>query len=506
MLVRGRVAVRLPASGAPSRRTAGLGQAPRLLRVESVQRYSAVRDDALGDLDLVGVQQALAAGQVSGDELTAAALQRAHEANEVLNAVVYWIDPPLQPGPDAPPAPFAGVPSFIKDNEDLAGTPTTHGSRAVPRTIRAETSDFISQYAELGFTVLGKTALPEFGLTASTESLVNGPTRNPWDLSRTPGGSSGGSAALVAAGVVPIAHANDGGGSIRIPAACCGLVGLKPTRHRLVLPVDSKNLPVKIATQGVLTRTVRDTIAYFHEQESRFPTLEAIGHIDGPSTRRLRIAVCVGGVGGLPVAADVAAATLDAGLACERLGHDVEEIPMPFGHGLGRDFLRYWAALAFMLKAGGKSLFGPDFDPSQLEPLTLGLAQFFGTIAERVPASIYRLRQFQTEYEALFENFDVLITPVLGRQPPHIGTLSPSKSFHEHMVEVLRFASFTAVQNVSGAPAISLPLSRTDDGVPLGVQLASANGHDRTLLELSLALEESVGWPTQIPVEQPAAE
>lgn len=467
--------------------------------MEPVERYSAVRDDALGELDLLGVQRALAAGEVSADELTAAALDRAHDANAVLNAVVAWADPPVALALGSGPGPFAGVPSFIKDNEDLAGMVTTNGSRAVPRTPAAESSEFVDQYAALGFTLLGKTALPEFGLTASTESLANGPTRNPWDLSRTPGGSSGGSAALVAAGVVPVAHANDGGGSIRIPAACCGLVGLKPTRGRLVLPVDSKNLPVKIATQGVLTRTVRDTVAYYHAQEQMFPAMDPIGHIDGPSASPLRIAVCVDGVDGLPVSADVAAATLDAALACERLGHDVEQVPMPFARGLGRDFLRYWAALAYALKAGGKSLYGPDYDPSQLEPLTLGLASFFGRIAERVPASIWRLRQFQAEYERFFDNFDVLITPVLGQQPPHIGTLAPDLPFREHMVPLLRFASFTAVQNVSGAPAISLPLARTEAQVPLGVQLAAAHGHDRTLLELALALEESVGWPTRIP-------
>ena len=216
-------------------------------------RLSTFTDDALGDFDTVALRDALARGDVSAGEVREAAMARAQAADR-LNAVVTWVDQEPRSGE------FAGVPTFVKDNEDIAGYPTTFGSRAVPRRPAEERTRFVAQWDELGFQTLGKSALPEFGLTATTEPLDHGPTRNPWHLDHTTGGSSGGSAALVAAGVVPIAHANDGGGSIRIPAACCGLVGLKPSRGRLIDPEAMDQLPVKVATQGVLTRSVRDTV------------------------------------------------------------------------------------------------------------------------------------------------------------------------------------------------------------------------------------------------------
>lgn len=453
--------------------------------------FSTVSDDALGDLDAVGLIESIQSGSVHPDELTAAALARAHLAQEALNAVVTW-----EPNPKAGKGPFGGIPSFVKDNEDVAGLPSREGSRAIPDTPKAVHSEFVSQYVDLGFTVLGKSTLPEFGLTATTEPLLGGPTRNPWNTEHSTGGSSGGASALVAAGVTPIAHANDGGGSIRIPAACCGVVGLKPTRGRVVGKEEEEKLPVNITANGVVTRSVRDTALFYSELEKLHapPGLPPIGHVTSPGSRRLRIGVLLEGMSGFPVAAEVQETVQATAATCEDLGHHVEVIPFPFDEQFGRDFLRYWAGLAFAIQYGGKQMFGEGFDRSQLEPLTLGLGRFFRTVALRTPTTLRRLRQFGDQYEQVFESYDVLLSPVLSHTPPPIGYLSPALDFNTHLVRLLRYASFTAVQNVSGAPAISLPLGFSEDGLPIGVQASAGFGQEARLLELALELEEAMPW------------
>ena len=451
--------------------------------------FSTYRDDALGDLDTVGLIEALASGSVSAAEVQQAALERAELAREPLNAVVG-----LVPEPSMGAGPFAGIPSFIKDNEDLAGLPTTHGSRATSRKPAADSSAFVSHYLQMGFTVLGKSTLPEFGLTATTEPLAFGPTRNPRNPDHSAGGSSGGSAALVAAGVVPIAHANDGGGSIRIPASCCGLVGLKPSRGRVVSRPEMEKLPIAITAQGVVTRSVRDTALFYSEIEKIRCVMPPIGHITGPANKRLRIAVVDEAMPGLPLATDVQATVRSAARMCEELGHHVEVVPFPFSTQFGYDFLRYWAALAFSIQLGGKRIFGPEFDKTQLEPLTNGLSGLFRHVAVRMPATLLRLRRFGVEYEAQFANFDVMLSPVLAHGAPEIGYLAPDIDPNTHLVRLLRYASFTAIHNVAGAPAISLPLGATDSGLPIGVQACAPFGQEARLLELAYELEAANGW------------
>lgn len=385
---------------------------------------------------------------------------------------------------------------LLKDNEDLYGVPTRHGSAAVPEVPATRTSVFTRLLQGLGMNIIAKTTLPEFGLTASTESTLLGPTRNPWHIGHSAGGSSGGSAALVAAGVVPMAHSNDGGGSTRGPAACCGLVGLKPSRGRLPAPEAMAVLPVDMVTQGVLTRTVRDTALFFEAAALRYPApgLPPIGS-SGP-TPRLRIGLYADGLQGLPVDPQVARAVRDAGTACETLGHHVEEVAFPFSDQFGKDFLRYWALLAFGLRRFGHREFGPDFDRSALEQFTQGLANMFAHQIERGPLSVRRLRRFPRDYARAFTGVDVLVSPVLASPPPQIGYLGPAVPFRDHMVRLMRYSTHAPMHNISGAPALSLPLSRTRNGLPIGVQFAAQVGHDRTLLQLARDLEASVGWPT----------
>ncbi len=462
-------------------------------------RFTTVTDDALGTDDTVALLDRLQRRDVSAAELVAAAATRARGAQERLNAVVSWVPDPAPTA--APDTPLAGIPSFIKDNEQLAGLPTREGSRATSDAPARESSVWTSQFLALGATPLGKTTLPEFGLTSTTESLLSGPTRNPWDRSRSVGGSSGGSAALVAAGVVPLAHANDGGGSIRIPAACCGLVGLKPSRGRLVDMPELERLPVNITTQGVLTRSVRDTALYYAvaERAYRNTALPPIGHVTRPIDRPLRIAVTPAGHPDLPTSPETAAAVLAAGRLCDELGHQVSVIDFPYGKQVGVDFLRYWAFLSFLLKKWGGRLFGEPFDPGLLEPFTVELARMFTAAPERLIGALGRLRRFGPAYSAPFADYDVVISPVVAHVAPPLAYLGPQAADRDHLIRLLRFVSVTPLQNIAGAPAISLPLAQDSAGLPIGIHLAADVGGERTLLELALQLEEASPWPQGVP-------
>lgn len=451
---------------------------------------NANRDDALGDLDTIGVKDALKTRSVNSAELLEAAHARLAEVNPRLNAVVTMADIAYY----SDEGPFAGIPSFVKDNEDLEGTPTTHGSRATSREIKRQSSPMVELYQQLGFSIIGKSTLPEFGLTATTEPILGGPTRNPRNTDHSTGGSSGGSAALVAAGVIPIAHANDGGGSIRIPAACCGLVGLKPTRGRLPMRPETDKLPVKIATEGVVTRSVRDTALFYAEAEKLYAPLPKIGHVTGPSSRRLRIGVITDALDGIPVDPEVRATVEATGAVLEGLGHHVEPVANQFELRFGMDFLRYWAALSAAIAFGGKQTFGEGFDRKQLEPFALGLMQLFKQSAMATPVTLRRLKQFEAQFANGTPGFDVVLSPVLAHPAPPIGFLSPDVDPRLHITRLLRYACFTPVQNVSGAPAISMPLGVTKSGLPIGVQAAAGRNQDAMLLELAYELEESMGW------------
>ena len=449
-------------------------------------------DDALGTDDVMELQHRLRRRQVSARELREAARARLASVNADLNAVVRDLD--VSP---AVTGPVAGIPTALKDNEDIAGYPTLHGSWAPADRPATSTAPWVAQYLALGFEPLVKTTLPEFGLTATTESSRFGATRNPWDLSRSVGGSSGGSAALVAAGVIPIAHANDGGGSIRIPAAACGLVGLKPTRGRIIDVPELDRLPVNLVAQGVVTRTVRDTAYYLAEAEIMYrnPDLAPIGMVVRPEQRRLRIGVFTQAIAGLPIDPRVGAAVLATAESLQGLGHEVTQIPAPVDERFGRDFLRYWALLSFAFEKAGGRLLRTDFDASRTEVLTRGLSDLFRQQAMGTPGSLRRLVRRSQEPEEVYADYDVVISPVLSTPAPLIGELGPDVPAREHIIRLLRFASFTAWQNVTGAPAISLPLARTAEGLPIGVQIGAPRGEERRLLSLALELEMAMPWP-----------
>ena len=457
-------------------------------------RVSAFTDDALGRDDMVGLLERLERREVSAAELHAAATGRAHAVNAELNAVMCWVDEPAVGV--ATDGALAGVPTVVKDNEALAGYPTSDGSNATSTRPAAASSPWVAHALALGLSPVAKTALSEFGLTATTETLRNGATRNPWNVARSTGGSSGGTAALVAAGVVPLGHGNDGGGSIRIPASCCGLVGLKPTRGRL--PDIAVPVPVDITVQGVLTRTVRDTARYYAEAERTYPVadLPPIGLVEGPSATRLRVGLVTVPPMGLPVSDEAVAAVQSTADLLSTLGHEIVEVAHPVDNSFGPDFLRYWGLLAGLIRVAGLVDRRSGFDGSRIEPFTRELASVAREQAPLLPGTLRRLRALARDHESVYDSCDVLLSPVLAHEPPLLGYLGPDVEPRTHLLRVLRYVSFTPLQNVSGSPAISVPSGLGGAGMPLGVQLAAPFGHERRLLELAFELEAAAPWNT----------
>lgn len=459
-------------------------------------RVHAFADDALGDDDAVGVAQRIRRGEVSAGEVVAAAIERA-ERMAVLDAVAATDFETAMARVELPfEGPLAGVPTFIKDNTALRGLPTRHGSRAVPPHPATADDAITSQYLSLGVIPLGKSRMPEFGLNASTEFVTEAPVRNPWNPAYSPGASSGGAAALVAAGVVPIAHANDGGGSIRIPAACCGLVGLKVTRGRLIEPASARALPVKIVVEGVVSRSVRDTAHFLAGAEAyrRNSRLPAVGLVTGPDRRRLRVGVVLDSITGHATDGATRATVETTAELLRDMGHHVEAMELPLRKTFAQDFSIYWGLLSFLIAAFGSKVMSPDFDRTQLDNLTRGLGDLYKRNSWRTPQVIYRLRRVAREYASAFERYDVVLSPVLAHSPPRLGHLSPDQDFEVLFERLRRYVAFTPLNNAAGGPGISLPMGATDDNVPIGVHFSANHGDEHTLLALAFEIEQARPW------------
>lgn len=461
-------------------------------------RVHAFGDDALGDLDAVGLVQALKAGQVSRTEVTRAAIARAEAVNPALNGLAYQaFEQALAAASAASGAGFfAGVPTLVKDNVDVAGLPTMHGTDAWSPHPAAADGEFTRLYLVSGLITLGKSQMSEFGFSASAEHSRLGAVRNPWNTDYTAGASSSGAGAFVAAGVVPIAHANDGGGSIRIPAFCNGLVGLKPSRGRLPLDQDFRRMPVRIVANGVLTRSVRDTAAFYREAERvwRDPKLPPIGDVRGPSKQRLKVAVVT-----RSVARDCSPQLQELTRKCarllEELGHHVEYLDNPpVSSTFPADFVLYWALLAMAQVRTGRRLFGNTFDPTRLDNLSLGLSRHASRNLQRLPVAILRLRRARRRTAQLFGTYDVVLTPTMADETPQIGYLDPTADYQQIIDRLIDWASFTPLQNVTGEPAISLPLAQAANGMPVGMMLSADIGREARLLELAYELEEAQPW------------
>lgn len=466
----------------------------------------AFQPDALGALDAVGLAEQIRRRHVSVKEVTEAAIARAEMVNPSLNAIALpmyeqaraWADPSPGGATHARGA-FAGVPTFIKDTVDLAGFPTQLGTRIFKSAKAKKHDPFAAQLLAQGFNVIGKSKLPEFAFNGTTEYQDGTATSNPWHTSYSAGGSSGGAAALVAAGVVPIAHGNDGGGSIRIPAAACGLVGLKVSRDRFVNANVSRYLPLNLVSEGVLTRTVRDTAMFLAEAEKTYYNRRhpRVGLVEGPSAKRLKVGLLLSAAGNVPVDEDTQATVLRTARLLEAAGHTVVPIQAGLDQRHVDAFVLYWGLLSFSVARFGRLMFkGSDWNLAHYEGLSRELMHFFQRNVHRIPSSLVTLYQFKRFNEVHFAPFDVVLSPVVAHASPLLGYLSPQCAPEELLPRLTGYVGITPMQNVLGTPAISLPMGMTStDRRPIGVQLSAQAGEEAKLLSLALELEGQVKFP-----------
>lgn len=460
--------------------------------------------DALGDLDATGVAAAVRDGTITAAEALEAAIARCDRVNPQLN----FIATPLYEygrtrAAETLSGPFAGVPTLIKDLMPMTGQPTKYGSRAFANNIAQEQPPFMDALLAAGLVPFGKSTTPEFGLTATTETLLGGATKNPWDVTKSSGGSSGGAAVAVASRVVPIAHASDGGGSIRIPASCNGLFGLKPSRGRTVVS-GTPDRGLDISVNGCVSRSVRDSAAWLSviEASGDGAAFAPVGVVSGPSTQRLRIALDIPNALGHEPDAEVRAAVEAAAELCRSLGHTVTEgRPQIDGPQFSADFILLWAFGAAEVVQLVQSQAGANAPLDQLlEPLTLELAQHAQQQGlPALQAAIGRLRAVEAAYAAFFESSaDVYLTPVLAKPPVPLGTIDGA-----HGMAVFNtlndYVGYTPLQNVAGAPAMSVPLGMSSGGLPIGIHFSSAKGQEKRLLELAYELEQAQPWADRKP-------
>ncbi|MEZ5921631.1 MAG: amidase [Parvularculaceae bacterium] len=450
----------------------------------------------LADLDAVETAARIKSGELKASEAVEAAIARAEKLDPKINAIAFKTFGHARDHVKTASGPWGGVPTFIKDLDDVIGEPTAFGSRAFPGYRGKAQTPLIDKVLSLGVVSLGKSTTPEFGLTATTEPLSTGKTRNPWNTDYSTGGSSGGAAALVAARVVPIAHASDGGGSIRIPASCCGNVGLKVSYNRNPLGRPDAVQPISLSVHGVQSRTVRDTAAFLAAIEAppEESGLPEVGLVTGPNTRRLRIALYTKSPQGRTVDDEVVAGARRAADICRGLGHEVTEVDPDYAPGLEDAFLLYWAAIAQSIITAWEGITHLKRNGLVFENFTLGLVKHFEANRDKFDESVKLLLGAKDDFKAQFETADVLMSPVLAAPTVKLGYLGTKLPYEEHLARVTQYAQFTSLYNIVGAPAISLPLAQSKNGMPMGVMFGARAGDERTLLELAYELEEAQPW------------
>ena len=466
------------------------------------------------DLDMTAQAELIRSGGASAEEMVAAAIEAAERLGPQINAIIHpRFDAAraeaAQIAADHPDAPFAGVPIAIKDlGCEMAGEPHHQGVAALKAIghCAPNESALFRRLRSAGFVAIGRTNTPELGSTITTEPLAYGPSRNPWNLDHSTGGSSGGSAAAVAARIVAVAHASDGGGSIRIPASECGLVGLKPSRGRVSKAPDVGESWMGSSTDGALTRTVRDAAAILdvmagYEPGDPYtappfmrPLADEVGVDPGP----LRVGVLdhpLLGAAGHPECADAANATART---LESLGHSVE-VRWPEAIG-DTDFVTHFRTIVATWTANDiaqiESIIGRPVAEGDLEHDNLALAEIGRKITgAQYVAAMLEVHRWCRKVLAWWNEFDVLVTPTIAAPPPPIGYLSePGKGGR-----IFELLQYTAQFNVTGQPAISLPLHMTPDGLPVGVQVVGAYGREDLLVRVASQLELAMPWKDRVP-------
>ena len=463
----------------------------------------APRGDVLGNLDAVGVAEKIRNKEFTALEAAESAIARAEKLQPQLNFMItdmfaYAREAAAKPAPGM----LSGVPTLIKDLLDVKGFPTKYGSRAFAGAPAATAQNgYADSLFAMGLVPIGKSTTPEFGFTATTEPLLGGSTKNPWSVAHSSGGSSGGAAAAVAAGIVPIAHASDGGGSIRIPASCCGLVGLKPSRNRHIQDERDQG-PVPISVNGCVSRSVRDTAAWLYatQRTGADKAFEPVDLVAAASTRTLKIGVQIKTFLGKDPDAAVTAETTRVAEVLKGLGHEIREFRVPIdGAAFADAFTLYWAAMALDIREQVKKMAPGVALESLLEPLSLGLAD----LAEKAgPAgmatAVATLQRTQRQYEGIFPGIDVLLTPVLAKPPAPLGEFAPTLPM-EKFLTIQDYVAYTPLINAVGAPSISLPLGMSPTGLPLGSHFCAKAGDEQTLLELAYQLEQAAPWRSRKP-------
>lgn len=452
----------------------------------------------LARLDGVAQAELRARGEITSEELFEAALRRIEALNPLLRAVVTVH---RERRPSARPGPLSGVPFLMKDASPWPGVRWSLGSRLFARNVAPQHTPYSARLADAGLECVGKSATSEFGLLGSTETLLEGATLNPWDLSYSAAGSSGGSAAAVAAGIVPLAHANDGGGSIRIPASVCGLFGFKPSKGRTLPAAFSSSDFLDITSDHCISRSVRDSAHFLAITEDPAHP-QPVGLVRHPVDRRLRIGTWTQTAMGEQPETAVQEAHDDALKLLESLGHVVEPIAPPVvdGPALGEAFfLVAGAAIADVVDTVDR-MRGEPVQEHELEPFTWALIE---ALQARGPGALDQARDsFASAVRAYREatrGYDVIVTPTLATGPWRLGHLSPVLPRHELIRRTARSVGYTPIHNIAGCPSMSVPLCFPEGGLPLGTLFAAAPGDDALLLALAYQLEQARPWKDHWP-------
>jgi amidase len=474
----------------------------------------------LAHMDATAQAELVRGGEASPSELVEAAVARVEALNPQLNAVIHQLydEGRTAASNSLPEGPFRGVPFLFKDiGAALAGQPFHLGMNLLKQLdFRAPVDTYLAQrFRAAGLVTIGKTNTPELGILPTTEPVAYGPTRNPWDLGRTPGGSSGGAAAAVASGMVPMAHANDGGGSIRIPASHCGLVGLKPTRQRISEgPLIGDNIS-GLTAELVVARSVRDVARILDAVHGPAP---GDPYVAPPPVRpyveeldadpgRLRIALVTSSAAEIEVEPAVVEAARDAARLAESLGHSISERGLAeasFGEGadLVDSFMIRWEAGQAATVSTLERVIGRAVEAEEVEPLTWALAEAGRHHGAGEYLTAVAQHQLISRVIAgwLEGEFDLLLTPSVGEPPPPLGSYDDSGP--DPMAAIRRAwptAAFSSIFNATGQPAISLPLHWTEDGLPVGVQLVAALGREDLLIRVAAQLERARPWADRTP-------
>jgi amidase len=460
--------------------------------------------------DALGLAQLVHKGDVSAMELLEIAISRSEAVNPGINCLVEKLYDYARSSVNTglPQGPFTGVPFLLKDlGMALKGTVTTNGSRFYKDARADYTSTVVERYQRAGLVIFGKTASPEFGGTGTTESILFGDTRNPWDLSLTTGGSSGGSAAAVATGILPVANATDGGGSIRIPASCCGLFGMKPSRGRV--PSGPKNLSSIMSVIHAVSRSVRDSAALLDVSRGPEPGQTTIAPFPqgdylsavSRAPKALRIGLVGTPITHSPVDPECSKAANNAATLCEQLGHHVSEIQLPVNPQ------EFFAATRIIMGAGTvvrvtsrERQLGRAVTENDLEPIIWQRYQNSRAYtAEQLWNAQQRVQKTAQQIALLQRDYDLLLSPTLATPPVKLGKLSLNQGNAPYEKEAISVSAFTMLYNATGQPAMSVPLHWTPEGLPVGVMFAGRYGEEALLFQLAGQLEKVSPWFDKLP-------